>query len=291
MFEAPSSNAPRLDRFEVCAALTLLLLLLYSSNLARLPASILAVAALIIPPLRRNFAVWAGAAALLLGCALARWWAADNHDFLEAYWCLALGCALRSRDRDETLAQSARLLIGLSFLLAVGWKLASKDYLNGDFFVHTLVMDPRFRGFSAVMGGVSDPIRDVSVAARSALVSYDSNLLSAPIVTPPFLPRIAMTLTIGTALLEAGVALTFLFRLPERMAFLRNVLLLVFILSVYSVATVVGFGWTLATMGIAQCEPHETRSRACYLASILLLQAYRIPWVESARQIAEWASR
>lgn len=281
------ADAPGEDALEQCVFLTLILLLLYSPALARLPLSLLAVVALILPRVRASASFWLACALALFAAALARWWSADNHEFLEAYWCLALACALRERS-PASLAVSARYLVGFAFLLAVGWKLASADYRSGEFFAHTLLLDPRFRGFGAVAAGISDPARELAVAARAALVSYDGALASVPLVAPGSVDRVAWALTLGTVACEAGVALGFLFALPRRIAFVRHALLIGFILAVYSVATVVGFGWTLATMGIAQCRPDERWARRGYLASIILLQAYRFPWAEMARGLVEW---
>jgi len=54
---------------------------------------------------------------------------------------------------------------------------------------------------------------------------------------------------------------------------LRDPCLLLFLATTYAVATVVGFGWVLAGMGLAQ-----SASRLPYVAVLLLIEAYTAPW-------------
>ena len=54
--------------------------------------------------------------------------------------------------------------------------------------------------------------------------------------------------------------------------------LVLFITSTYAVASVVGFGWVLALLGFCQAFPERRGWARAYLACILLMQIYRIPW-------------
>ena len=60
------------------------------------------------------------------------------------------------------------------------------------------------------------------------------------------------------------------------MAPARDVLLIVFAVTTYLVATVKGFGWLLMIMGIAQTE--RIWVRVGYFATFLLIQAYTMPY-------------
>jgi len=54
--------------------------------------------------------------------------------------------------------------------------------------------------------------------------------------------------------------------------------LIVFILSTYSVAPVLGFGWTLIIMGLVQCENRYRYVRWLYMAAFVVLQIYNLPF-------------
>jgi len=56
-----------------------------------------------------------------------------------------------------------------------------------------------------------------------------------------------------------------------------NVTLLTFIVTTYAVANVVGFGWVMAVLGIAQCEPAQSRWRLAYLVSFFGVLLFGLP--------------
>ena len=51
-------------------------------------------------------------------------------------------------------------------------------------------------------------------------------------------------------------------------------------MTIYAIAPVVGFGWLLLVMGVAQCEPEQTAMRTGYLALFFGLLVYQgLPWM------------
>jgi hypothetical protein len=54
--------------------------------------------------------------------------------------------------------------------------------------------------------------------------------------------------------------------------------LLLFIAMTYPIFPVVGFAFTLAVLGFAQCEPGQTRMQAIYLLAMGFVQLTMIPW-------------
>ena len=77
-------------------------------------------------------------------------------------------------------------------------------------------------------------------------------------------------------MIEAGIALAFLWPRPARF---RNALLIAFGVTTFAFATVRGFGFLLMTLGLAQCEDDERRTRIAYVATLFLIEAYRaVPW-------------
>ena len=60
--------------------------------------------------------------------------------------------------------------------------------------------------------------------------------------------------------------------------------LLIFAVTTYSIATVIGFGWLLMIMGVAQCRPQDHVTRFLYVATFLLILIYTAPWAELIMQ-------
>ena len=115
--------ADNLDR-RTPLALTLLVLLLRPPEADALRVATWAVAAapLVVPGLLERAGLWFVLALLVAARIVVDWPLADNHIYLLAYWCLAVALALRTDEPTETMARSARWLVGLTFLFAVLWK-------------------------------------------------------------------------------------------------------------------------------------------------------------------------
>ena len=61
----------------------------------------------------------------------------------------------------------------------------------------------------------------------------------------------------------------------------RHLLLLVYCVVTYAIATVDGFGWLLLAMGAAQCGVDQRRLRAAYVGVFVLILLYReVPWAD-----------
>jgi hypothetical protein len=59
----------------------------------------------------------------------------------------------------------------------------------------------------------------------------------------------------------------------------RHVALVLFCVTTYALAPVAGFGWLIATMGLAQCRPNQQALRVAYITAFLLILLYsEIPW-------------
>ena len=136
------------------------------------------------------------------------WPLSDNHIYLLAYWCLAIGLALSGPTPAATLATSSRWLLGAAFAMAVLWKaVLSPDYVDGRFFRVTLLTDERFADASLVFGGLS---RDQMAENRAFLepLPEGAELLNPPaFVEPPRLRVFAAVATWGGLALEALIAL------------------------------------------------------------------------------------
>jgi hypothetical protein len=175
------------------------------------------------------------------------------------------------------LSFNARALLGLAFLFAALSKAASADYLNGSFFEFALLFDDRFRDVANSLGGITAELQAVNDAAHDVLTNYDSSQDQVLLKSTSAAWTLAQLITIWTIVIEAVLAVLFLFPARRGLAFIRDYTLLLFIASVYMVAPVLGFGWLLAILGLAQVDEGRPHVKALYVLAILLLQVYRLP--------------
>ncbi len=245
---------------------------------------------LVLRAVRRAPITWVLLAMLVAARIVLVWPLSDNHIYLLAYWCLAIGLALSSPTPAATLATSSRWLLGAAFAMAVLWKsVLSPDYVDGRFFRVTLLTDERFADASLVFGGLS---RDQMVENRKFLAPLPegAELLNPPaFVEPPRLRVFASVATWGGLVLESLIALLCLIPVTGRSEVGRHTALLAFCSTTYALAPVAGFGWLIATMGIAQCQPNQRRLRGAYVSVFLLILLFsEIPWTGV---LAAWTAR
>ena len=223
---------------------------------------------------------WLLLAVLVAARIVVVWPLSDNHIYLLCYWCLAISLALSSQTPAATLATSGRWMLGAAFAMAVLWKVMSPDYLDGRFFRVTLLTDERFADASLVLGGLP---RSQMAENRKFLepLPEGAQLLDPPaFVEPPRLRALAAVATWGGLVLEALVALLCVIPVAGRMQLVRHAALLMFCATTYAMAPVAGFGWLIATLGLAQCPPSQRRLRGAYISVFLLILLYsEIPWI------------
>ncbi|MDJ0785639.1 MAG: hypothetical protein QNK05_02455 [Myxococcota bacterium] len=251
----------------------------------RVPVMMLAGTALLVPWLLQSRAIWI---ALTLATGASVIWDfpfADNHDHLMAFSCLAVVCALHTRDPERAFATSARLLIGLAFLFAVIWKVGlSPEFRDGRFFRVTLLTDTRFADLAVMAGGLDWDRWEANGDLLADTLSGREPWPEGGFDEPPALRRLATFATVYTGAIEAFVALAFLLpptgRFGGRIARFRDASLLLFAVTTYAFATVRGFGWLLMVLGVSQCE--SRRMRVAYVATFFLIEAYRsVPWSDA----------
>lgn len=275
-----AGRAERAARLDLYASMTLLLLLLYPSAFwyVRIPITVLCVSAFVFRRLRLDAKFWFIVAMTVMAGNYQNWFLVDNHKYLLGYWCLALFCCLQADDPKKSLSVVARWLIGLSFLFAVFWKVASTDYIDGTFFNYTLLLDDRFRAVSESLGGMTKEMSEANRAAYRALTNFDSRIEAVPLLYPRGVTNLAVIFTWWTLLIEVLVAACFLWPWGKWISKWRDYILIAFILSTYSVAPVLGFGWTLIIMGLAQCEDRPKYILRLYMMAFIILQVYNLPF-------------
>ena len=178
------------------------------------------------------------------------WATIDNHIVLSGYWYLAMGIALLSDDPERRMAATARLLVGVVFVTAVIRKALNPEFVRGDFFVFTLLVDPRFEQAATIVGGVAD-----TASNRAAL----GNLPDAIVLTSAAGIRpVALALTWGAFLLESAVGVFNL--LPAAISRrVGQIALVAFIVVTYMIVPVVAFGAGLIVMGAASAATDTAR--------------------------------
>ena len=245
---------------------------------------------LLLRTVRRAPITWILLAVFVAARIVIVWPLSDNHIYLLAYWCLALGLALSGPMPAATLATSSRWILGASFAMAVLWKaVLSPDYVDGRFFRVTLLTDERFADAALVFGGLS---RDQMAQNRKFLepLPEGAELLDPPaFVEPPPLRLFATLATWGGLTLEGLIALLCLWPGGRQVERARHAALVLFCATTYALAPVAGFGWLIATMGLAQCRPEQRRLRGAYVIVFLLILLYtEIPWTGV---LAGWTGR
>lgn len=288
LWQPPAAiNAPRwlqLDPLVVLPPLTLLHLLVHAPqawylNLILLP---LFAAGLIFRRWLLTPAFWYVTATLLGTTIYLNWESSDNHKYMFVYWCLVL-CSALSMPRPEqsdTLRRSSQLLIALCMLLATAWKALTPQYMDDRFFTYELLADERFAHFTAWTTGVPLETLALNRELRDLQMSYPPAGAALPIVQlsgGEQVAALACFLTWWTVLIEGLLGGLFLLPSNRWTNFGRNLLLILFAVTTYSVAPVRGFGWMLMLLGLAQCTREERTFRWGYLAAMLLIQAYMIP--------------
>ena len=269
--------------------LTAILLLLRPLDVWWLAPFVLAAAclSLTVRAVRRAPLTWILIAILVGARVVAVWPLSDNHIYLLAYWCLAIGLALSTAASAATLSASSRWLLAAAFVMAVVWKaVLSPDYTDGRFFRVTLLTDERFADAALMFGGLS---RDQMAQNRAFLepLPEGAALLHPPaFVEPPRLRAFARIATWGGLFLEAVIATAFLLPAGKWGELTRHASLLTFCLTTYALAPVAGFGWLLASMGLAHVRTDQHWLRGAYLAVFILILLYaEFPW---AGLLAEW---
>lgn len=242
---------------------------------------------LLYPSVRRTPLTWLALSALIAARIVQVWPLSDNHIYLLAYWCLAIGLALATAAPTLTLAASSRWLMGAAFAFAVLWKgLLSPDYLDGRFFRVTLLTDGRFADVLTLVG---DMTADQVLDARAYLQPLPAGAeLADPqwFGEPPRARALAAVVTWGGLIIEGLVAMLCLVPATGWVLTARHVSVLLFCATTYALAPVAGFGWLVATMGLAQCRREQHVVRAGYVTVFFAILLYsEIPW---AGVLSDW---
>lgn len=292
-----TAHLGQLDVLEVLPVLTVLVLLLRAPDAwyLQVPMTMLGILGLTFRSWLKTSAFWYLAATLLGTTIYFQWEAVDNHKYLMAYWCITLCCvfSLPSHLQRSGIACSARWTIGLCMAWAVLWKVLSPDYLNGSFFHYTLLVDERFAMVARLLAGV--PASSLADNRHLHDLLLNGHLRGLEVASVGLadtwqVRKVALLLTWWTVLIEAGLAVLFLLPDRARLRTFRNAGLLAFGITTYAVAPVIGFGWMLMLLGMAQTGRRQQAWRLGYLAAFLLIQAYMLPVSDVVQLVGRFLS-
>lgn len=278
--EALYSELVDSDVIDLVARMTLLLLILYSDRFwyVRIPMTVVCGFAFLFRTLYRSKTFWFLLTAVMAWGDTLNWYIIDNHKYLMTYWCLALCCSLSLSDSRRAIFINAKLLTAFCFGFAVLWKVISPDYLNGTAFHYLLLTDPRFAQIGKLLGGTTDQIYTYNQMVIGQFVALESIVPTITLQSPGGLLLLAKIITWWTITVEVILAIAFFWPESSRFSEWRHPILLTFAVTTYSNAPVVGFGWQLMIMGVAQCTETMKRTRFLYVLVFFLIQVFTMPW-------------
>jgi hypothetical protein len=267
---------------EIVALLSLGLIIFYGYSATYFVSAVafLVLPALLYRPLLEHWLFWALIAAVSGFVIVYQWYPIDNHKFLLFYWALALALAfsLSPEQQQAFLAKTARFLLVFVMGGAVVQKTLAASYLDASFFEFTLLTDGRFELFMSALGGDRGDIGhnlDVISWLQSAYLENDTS--AAALRSSSSVHNIALLVTWWDYLVQFAIAVVLLIG-TRWLDVLGHTLLLVFIVTTYLAAPVIGFGWTLSIFGYALSAGRFPKIALCYLATFPLLTVYGLPW-------------
>lgn len=207
-----------------------------------------------------------------------------NHKHMFAYASLMVCIAMFIKTDISPLnfiSHQSKYIIGLCFLFAVIGKFMAPEFLNGAFFEFTNTSDPRFFGFSSLVGDVDASLLKENEDNFTALLHTNTPTDYLTLNGADDISKFGLVISYWTIFIEGMIAISFC--LPSRflLAKYRNAFLVTFILTTYPIATVTGFAIILTTLGFIQSLNNNKLSLYSwfYLAVFILLPLNNFPFV------------
>jgi len=178
-----------------------------------------------------------------------------NHKHVFAYVILMITISLLFKSKTNRLTfikKQSKYIIGLIFLFALIGKILAPEFLNGSFFQFTNTTDPRFFGFSSLIGHVDFSLLKDNEQNLSMLLNTNNPGENFLLHGPDGIKMFGIIISYWTIFIEGMIAISFC--MPSRflIAKYRNIFLVTFILTTYPIATVTGFAIILTTLGFMQ---------------------------------------
>lgn len=176
----------------------------------------------------------------------------DNHKWLYMYWIWALVIAFfhkKPKDQQNIIALNARFFLVASMGFSVFWKAIAQhgEFHNGAFMEYTFLSDDRFANLLSWIGipsALYENWYDLTLEFRF------ENGFQQVFDVPTKVSLLATLTTWWVFLSEGAVALFFAFR-TKTMDIVAHITLIIFILTTYLIAPVMGFGTMLSILGLS----------------------------------------
>lgn len=207
------------------------------------------------PQALRVWWLWAGIAIVQALIQLVGWEGIDDHVIVGTYWALTIAVGFAVGRPERVMRISGRWMVGLIFLFAVSWKLASPEFRDGSFFTLYLLADPRFRVLADLVGGVDQATFQANRALIGSLYQPGTETTQVTLTATSAIRNLASVMTVWGIAIEALVAVSWLVPLASRALAVRHLALLIFCLATYGLVAITGFGSILLVMGMSTTEP------------------------------------
>ncbi len=271
----------------VVSTLSVLLLIFhgYHHYYFSVPFQIMVIGLLLVPAFGRTEWFWLIVACFSGAALWLEWFDADNHKHLLFYWMLVMYLVYEIKSDDERaqfLAQAAKYLLGFTMGVAVLQKTISPDYLSGDFFEFVLLTDSRFTVFTSLftnldVATLQENLRIFSQARDVTSVSAGDSL---KLHSDESVRRLSLVVTWINYIDQMLIATLVFIRLPQRMEFIKHISIMIFIIPVYAIAPVIGFGWLIIIWGYCIVPDRMKELRLGYIGLFFLVSLYEIHWID-----------
>ncbi|AIM61434.1 hypothetical protein IX49_13225 [Cellulophaga lytica] len=207
-----------------------------------------------------------------------------NHKHIFAYLIIAVTIAMFLKDKNNPLLflqNQSKIIIGLCFLFASIGKFLAPEFLNGSFFEFTNSSDPRFFGFTSLIGNVDVTLLKQNETNLNSLVNTISTTKTYLLNGTEKIHQFGLIISYWTIFIESLIAISFCLPKRFKLSKYRNIFLVVFILTTYPIATVTGFAIILTLMGFIQSLDYEskpTNYSLFYLLVFILLPLNYFPF-------------
>jgi hypothetical protein len=249
------------------------------------PVALVGMALLVRRTLLLHPAPWFALSAYVMTLNLVYFHLSANHFYLFAYWLLACGLALSTKQPEALLRTNGRLLLGLAFCFATLWKIVGGEYLDGSFFHYSLITrftdadNARIAGHVLGIEHWSENLR-----LRSELLSGHDPAASVVLSTSAPARYAAHALSAWTLLLEGAIGVTFVVVGSRLAGAVRDSLLLIFVATTFLIIPIDRFAIILTILGLAQCPDDRPRTRAAYLVLFAAMHLVRfVPMILAGR--------
>ncbi|MBD5778788.1 hypothetical protein IEN85_04745 [Pelagicoccus sp. NFK12] len=276
LFRVPQQVARPENQVQLVLTLTLFVLFLHAGDGSpvNIPIKLLVIVGFLWKACLRDWLYWVFTSIFVFYANYLNWDIIDNHDYLIMYWVFSIACL--AWIGEFNFEWNARALIGLAMSLAALNKLLSPQYMSGDMFSYHLLLDPRFHDLATFVTGLE--LSDLSRNFERWMAFRESSSLSRelPLNGVEEVRALASFMTWWGLVIDVLVGACFLIPACRVVTKIGNIALLIFIFTTYPIANVVGFGWILAVLGVAQCEPSQEKMRFAYLLSFLAVLLFKL---------------